>query len=207
MSRIAMRAERQVEKILYKEASKLKLRSVKLADCEIGERNGVGHLISTSLLGGRTTVDRLRTYRFHMGDRPVIYICPFAGALFHPPEIHAVVEGTPSRTTVFDGKGWHGDDSLQHNAEVRLALKGFRWTLRSQALFNLKWGLQICPLDNNRSHLVMQAGTYGFWTPSFGLSKFVQVAKAVEGALSPGASERAPFRYPCFSDHALSLLQ
>lgn len=208
MGLLANRIENQSHRILSKEVAKLGGSLELLEAIDLAAQPGMLRTLGTSMLGGSTQPTRLRLYELTLDQHRAIFVRPFAGAIMHPAEIHAILPGAPRSAVARTIDGWVGDaKELATDAELAAALKKFSWRLQTHLVFQLPWALQIRALGDGTSQLVMSSGTYsGLFSVTYGLAVFQQVAAHVARILAGGSAAAQELALPCFGELARTRL-
>lgn len=153
-----------------------------------------------SLFGGKVDSDFAQVFQLTTGGLEHLYIQPYEGVMAVPGEHHARIPGALPRPVVFakalfgGGKWKTGEDKdlakrLAGHPPLKSMTKALKWTWAAGTTeIKLPWTVQIRPLQDGSSHIVMKAGRYGgFTTYKVGFWVFVQLCEQLKGVLAQGA--------------------
>lgn len=203
------KVEKRSHKILCKEVAKVGGNIEDLEIIELGKKPGFFKVMLVSQFGGDTNAGKVRISRITVDGTAAVFVRPFAGAIMHPGEIHAILPGTVSGAIVRTRDGWHGDAGpLATSTELAAALKKFSWVLRTHLIMSLPWAIQLRPLGDGTSQLAMLCGSYaGLFSVTYGVSLFRDLVSTIRPLLGTEPASAAEFLEPAYGDLALCHLR
>jgi hypothetical protein len=175
-----------------------------------------------SIFGGKLEVDNIQLYRLRKDGFEHFYIQPFSGLNPIPGEHHAILGGNFTHPialtrTMFGGGKWDTEDKeleglLKRDRALKKITDEVKWDWAiGFGTVKLDWTVQMCPMDDGTSHLIVKAGRYGgITTFHVGFELFLILAQHFTNMLpSETLSEKQAFLIePQYADlirHTLSM--
>ncbi|TAL30147.1 MAG: hypothetical protein EPN93_20195 [Spirochaetes bacterium] len=158
--------------------------------------NGTGGVVTgilKDIFGGKSAVDSVYLFRMKRNRSEFWYFQPFDGLSPLPGEFHEILDvvipgpAVLREIGIFSKRKWtmanesEFEKLLNTRDLMKSAAKQIEWSWKSGfTSIDLKWTVQLRPVDGTRTHLVMKTGRYGGFTSyNVGFAVYLSLGEAI----------------------------